>query len=123
MNSYANSKLANVLFSNELARRYRDRGVVSNSLHPGVVKTQIGRKGTNSIIGTIWNLFAYMKGISEEDGAKTSVYLASDPEAGNFTGKYFDLSKEKRPSRFGRDEELAKRLWEKSEELVGEKFD
>lgn len=122
MDAYANSKLANVLFSNELAARLAGKGVVSNALHPGVVKTDIGLKNANWLSSMVWKLFSGLGGISVAEGAKTSVYLASSPEVEGITGKYFDNCRERRPSRLGRDAALAGKFWELSEEMTGEKW-
>ncbi len=97
MAAYSASKLANVLFSNELARMLEGTGVVSNSLHPGVVKTNFGRKGTT--IG--WKIFFSLFGpvlLPPEKGARTSIYLASSDEAGSLSGLYFANSRPKRAS-------------------------
>jgi NAD(P)-dependent dehydrogenase (short-subunit alcohol dehydrogenase family) len=123
MNAYANSKLANVLFSNELAKRLAPHGVASNALHPGVVRTQIGTKNANFLSAMFWKIFSGIGGISEEEGAHTSVYLASSPEVEGVTGKYFDNSQEKKPSRRALNEELGKQLWAASEEMIGEKWE
>ncbi|MBP6731361.1 MAG: SDR family oxidoreductase [Chitinophagales bacterium] len=117
MRAYEQSKLANVLFTNELADRLNGTNVTVNSLHPGVVKTQIGNKSANWYSSLFWSLMTKIAGISLEDGAKTSIYLASSPEVKNVTGKYFDKCKEKQASALGLDKELGKKLWKKSEEL------
>lgn len=123
MTAYERSKLANVLFSNFLAEKLKDKGIVVNALHPGVVKTQIGQKNTGSFFGWAWKLLTSMMGISEEEGAKTSVFLASSAEAKDFTGKYFDLCKEKKMSKLAADNNLRDKLWLWSEEILDEKFD
>jgi NAD(P)-dependent dehydrogenase (short-subunit alcohol dehydrogenase family) len=116
MKAYGQSKLANVLFTNELAERLRGTNVTVNSLHPGMVKTQIGNKGATWYSSLVWSL-ATLAGISVEQGAKTSVYLASSPEVKGVTGKYFDKCKEKTPSTLALDKALGKELWKRSEEL------
>jgi NAD(P)-dependent dehydrogenase (short-subunit alcohol dehydrogenase family) len=123
MNAYSNSKLANVLFSNELAKRLASCGVVSNALHPGFVRTQIGTKNASWLSALFWKVFSAIGGISEEEGAHTSVYLASSPEVEGVSGKYFDNSQEKKPSRLALNEELGKQLWAASEEMIGEKWE
>jgi len=117
MKAYEQSKLANVLFTNELAERLKGTNVTANSLHPGFVKTQIGNKNATWYSDLFWSIATTLGAISVEDGAKTSVYLASSPEVKNVTGKYFDKCKEKKPSAFALDKELGKQLWKKSEEL------
>jgi len=115
MLAYRQSKLANVLFSNELARRYPN--ICSHALHPGVVGTRIAQKGTNWFLGGLWGLFRPMM-LTPEKGAATSVYVASSPDVLKVNGKYFDKSKEKEPAPLAKDENLAKQLWEISEIMV-----
>lgn len=118
MQAYGASKLANILFTNELARRLEAEGshVTVNSLHPGVVKTNIGKRD-NGLIGRIAATLFLSSGITPAEGAKTSIYLASSPEVAHISGKYFDNCKEKRPSDEALDATVAKRLWEVSEEI------
>ena len=118
MSQYENTKLMNVLFVKELARRLQGTGITVNGLHPGVVKTKIGNKSKNLLFGTAWQLIAAVAGISEERGAATSVYLASSPEAEGVTGRYFYNSKESKVNPIADDESVAKKLWEFSEELT-----
>lgn len=117
MKAYEQSKLANVLFTNELADRLKETCVTVNSLHPGFVKTQIGNKNATWYSNLFWSLATKLGAISVEEGAKTSVYLASSSEVKNITGKYFDKCKEKKPAVFALDKELGKTLWKRSEEL------
>ncbi|MBK8672504.1 MAG: hypothetical protein IPN93_05795 [Bacteroidetes bacterium] len=70
-------------------------GMLANSLHPGVVKTQIGQKNTGSFFGWAWRAMTAVMGISEEEGAKTSVFLASSADSKAVTGKYFDKVKKR----------------------------
>lgn len=116
MKAYGQSKLANVLFTNELADRLKNTNVTVNSLHPGFVKTQIGNKNASWYSNLFWSIVT-LGAISVEDGAKTSVYLASSPEVKGVTGKYFDKCKEKKTAALALDKELGKQLWQKSEEL------
>lgn len=116
MKAYGQSKLANVLFTNELAERLKGTNVTVNSLHPGFVKTQIGNKNASWYSGLFWSIVT-LGAISVEDGAKTSVYLASSPEVKGVTGKYFDKCKVKKAAALALDKELGKQLWRKSEEL------
>lgn len=113
---YSASKLANVLFSAELARRLAGTGVTSNSLHPGVVASSFAQNNTG-IIQMFFKLAAPLL-LTNAEGARTSIYLASSPEVEGVTGKYFAKCKAKTPSREGRDMEKAARLWDVSEELV-----
>lgn len=105
--AYALSKLANILFTNELAERLQRTNVTVNSLHPGVITTKLLSAGFN------------MKGSSLEEGAATSVYLASSPEVDGITGKYFIDKHESAPSKLADDSELRKAFWEISEKLAG----
>ncbi|MFN8287363.1 MAG: SDR family oxidoreductase [Chitinophagales bacterium] len=117
MKAYAQSKLANVLFTNELARRLSGTQVTVNSLHPGMVVTKIGDKNTNGLASFVWNLATKIGGIKVEKGAETSVFLATSDKVKGVTGKYFDKSKEKTPSKLALDVKLQKQLWEVSERL------
>jgi retinol dehydrogenase 12 len=110
---YCVSKLANVLFSAELARR-APKGVHTYSLHPGAVASDVWRE-------VPWGLRHLMKlfMLSNEEGARTSLYCATSDEAGKETGLYYDSSKEKQPSKLARDESLARELWERSAGWVG----
>jgi NAD(P)-dependent dehydrogenase (short-subunit alcohol dehydrogenase family) len=117
MDAYAQSKLANILFSAELARRLQGSGVTSNALHPGVVATNFGKNTTGLFAFFVKLGQPFMR--SSEKGAATSVYLATSPEVEGVSGKYFANCKEKRPSAAARDEAAQRRLWEISERLVG----
>ncbi len=113
---YGRSKLANILFTRELARRVQADGITVNCLHPGFVASEFLSKGG------IWKVIkpiAYLFAVDEEQGARCSVYLASSPEVEGVTGKYFYKCKEKRPRSFAEDDEAARRLWEVSEKLTG----
>ena len=117
MKAYSQSKLMNVMFTYELARRLAGTGVTANVLHPGFVNTGFGKnnRGLMQIVMGVVTLFA----LKVEDGAKTSVYLASSPEVAGVTGKYFDKCKPKQTSPASYDEAAQKRLWEISEQLTG----
>jgi len=115
--AYGHSKLANVMFSNELARRWKSLGITSNSLNPGNVRSRITRN--NVFLNALHrSALARLIVMSEAEGAKTSVHVATSPELEGVTGRYFDRVAEVRPSKPARDEEAARRLWEVSEELV-----
>jgi len=113
---YGRSKLANILFTRELARRLAGTGVTANCLHPGVVATRFG----SSSGGAFGMLIPFLRPffISPEKGAETIVYLASSPEVANATGRYFVGRKIAEPSAAARDDAAAKRLWEASEALA-----
>lgn len=111
---YGVSKLANVLFSAELARRLEGAGVTTYSLHPGVIASDVWRRMPWPIRPAIKVL---MK--STEEGALTSLHCATSDEAGGETGLYYDNSAPKKPSRKGSDAELAAELWTRSEAWCG----
>ncbi len=116
--AYAQSKLANVLFANDLTRKLKGTKVTANSLHPGVVKTSIGDKNNDSWIGLVWKIGKLFM-ITEEQGARTSIYLASDPKLNSISGKYFDNCKEQEPNPFAKDEKLMDKLSKVSAEQTG----
>jgi NAD(P)-dependent dehydrogenase (short-subunit alcohol dehydrogenase family) len=113
---YEISKLANVLFTKSLARKLEDKGITVNCLHPGVVKTKIGNKAGNKLFGFIWTLFSSF-GLNTDQGAATSIYLASSDEVENITGMYFDKCKAYKGSELSRNEKLQEEFWKWSEEL------
>jgi NAD(P)-dependent dehydrogenase (short-subunit alcohol dehydrogenase family) len=114
---YGRSKLANILFTRELARRLAGTGVTANCLHPGVVATRFGASSG----GWAGRLFPLLRPffISPEKGADTIIYLASSPEVEKTTGGYFVKRKITEPSGAARDDEAAKRLWTESVALAG----
>jgi NAD(P)-dependent dehydrogenase (short-subunit alcohol dehydrogenase family) len=115
--AYGRSKLCNVLFAAELARRAAGTGVTSNSLHPGVVATGFGRNdgGVNRLLFTLVRPFL----LTAEKGARTSIHVASAPALEGVTGRYFKDSREATPSAAARDERAARGLWEASARLTG----
>lgn len=115
MKAYGQSKLANVLFTVELAERLKGTNITANCLHPGVVKTDIGTKDTKWYASFVWTFLSRLAGISVKDGAKTSVFLATSPEVKGVTGKYFDLCKAKEPNKDAHNANLRKELWNISE--------
>jgi len=117
MRAYEQSKLALVLFTYELARRLQGTGVTANCLHPGFVATNIGQNGVGSVGRSITKLI-FSTGISPEEGAKTSIYLATSPEIEGVTGKYFAKSIPIRSAPISYDETLQRQLWEESAKLV-----
>ena len=118
MRAYGQSKLALVLFTYELARRLQGTGVTANSLHPGFVATNIGQSGVGRVGRSIVKLIFSSLGISPEEGAKTSIYLASSPDIEGVTGKYFVKSIPVRSAPISYDESLQRQLWEESAKLV-----
>lgn len=115
--AYAHSKLANILFTRELARRMDGSGVVANAMHPGVVATGFGMNTTGLLNAAMRVGQLFM--LTPEKGADTIVHLASAPEAGSATGKYFYRRREKAPRPNALDDEAAKTLWDLSERLTG----
>ena len=116
--AYGRSKLANILFSNELAEQLDGSGVTSNSLHPGVVRTGFGRDGdTGGLLGMLVVLGGPFL-LTAKRGARTSIYLASSPEIEGVSGRYFKRSKPVEPTRAALDREAQKKLWAISEELT-----
>jgi len=115
---YAHSKLANIYFTTELARRLHGSGVTANCLHPGTVATGYGRDGDTSGVLAFGLKVAAPFFLTPEKGAHTSIYLASSPEIEGVTGKYFVKCKPRQPSKAGQNAAAARRLWEISEELV-----
>jgi NAD(P)-dependent dehydrogenase (short-subunit alcohol dehydrogenase family) len=111
--AYPRSKLANMLFVRALAKRLAGSGVVVNGLHPGVIATELARDYPAPI-----RLMARWFFKSPEQGARTSLYLATAPEAAEVSGRYFVNSKEKQPGVAALDDALAERLWTETERLV-----
>jgi NAD(P)-dependent dehydrogenase (short-subunit alcohol dehydrogenase family) len=116
MGAYGRSKLCNILFTYELARRLAGKPVTANCLHPGVIASGFGRNdpGFFKLLVRLGSPFL----MSPEKGARTSIYLASSPEVEGVSGTYFDRCRPKRSSRVSYDEELARRLWDRSVALT-----
>jgi NAD(P)-dependent dehydrogenase (short-subunit alcohol dehydrogenase family) len=115
--SYAQSKLANVLFTYELAHRLTGTGVTVNCLHPGLVNTRFAYDRKSERPNPLMKLMKPFT-ITPESGAETSVYLAASPEVEGVTGKYFQKRKEKASSRASYDLVVAEKLWNLSEVLT-----
>lgn len=114
---YGTSKLANILFNQELARRLEGSGVTANCLHPGFVGTALGTN--NGALGQVLGRLLRPFALTPRRGAETSVYLASAPELDGVSGRYFARKREARSSAAARDADAARRLWETSAKLVG----
>lgn len=121
LESYRQSKLANVLFSRELARRLRGSGVSAFCLHPGVIRTELGRhvQGWFPLMGTLLSLPSLLLMKTPTQGSQTTLYCALTPGLEERSGRYFSDCAEKEVAPEGRDDEVARRLWEESARLVG----
>jgi NAD(P)-dependent dehydrogenase (short-subunit alcohol dehydrogenase family) len=120
MRVYGQSKTANILFTQELASRIAGSGVTANALHPGGIRSNLGRSE-----GALAEALRRVVGLflkSPEEGARTSLYLAGAPEVEGVSGRYFARCRERRPAAHARDAEVARRLWERSEELTGFRY-
>jgi NAD(P)-dependent dehydrogenase (short-subunit alcohol dehydrogenase family) len=117
VSAYQRSKLCNILFTRELARRWTGTGVTVNCLHPGFVASRFGREsgGLLPLVLRAAQLFA----ISPEEGAETIVYLASSPEVADVTGRYFFKCRAIAPAPQAEDDHAAGRLWRESAKLAG----
>ena len=115
--AYSQSKLANVMFTNELARRLEGTGVTATSLHPGVVRTNFGAEDQAWYFALISRV-ALLLLKTPEQGAQTSIYLASSPDMDGITGKFFANRTPKTPNKVAYDTDMTARLWQVSAELV-----
>jgi NAD(P)-dependent dehydrogenase (short-subunit alcohol dehydrogenase family) len=117
LTAYGRSKLANILFTRELARRLAGSGVSANCLHPGFVASRIADNNSGAfrlgvtIAKSLW-------GLSPERGAQTMVYLASSPEVAGVTGGYFAKSRPATPTAAAQDDAAARRLWDESARIA-----
>ncbi|MFF3567611.1 SDR family NAD(P)-dependent oxidoreductase [Nocardia jiangxiensis] len=112
--AYGRAKLANILYTRELARRGRVDGIIAQAMHPGVVATNFASHGTES-------LQTYMSTadtVSPDEPAQTLVWLATDPEGGRESGRFFHAKAEQEPAQPAQDDAAAGRLWAESEQLL-----
>ena len=114
--AYKRSKLCNILFTYELARRLEGESITVNALHPGLVRTNFARN--NGLLGRVVNFFIRVRGIALDRGAETPVYLAASPEVEGVSGKYFVDCRSIPSSGISYDAELAARLWDMSVSLT-----
>ncbi len=114
--AYGQSKLANILFTRELAQRLADSNVTVNCLHPGFVATRFGRG--NPLFNIVLTLMRPLQR-SIDKGSQTSIYLCASPEVAAISGEYFADCKIARTTSHARDDKTAKKLWELSERMVG----
>ncbi len=116
LKAYAQSKLANVLFTREFSRRFS--GITANALHPGVVRTSFGAKTSKWTVRLLWLLWQPFM-CPPEKGASTSVYLATADRLEGVTGQFFDQNGCcRRPARAAKNDMLAKKLWRYSQEAI-----
>ena len=116
--AYGQSKLANLLFTSELARRLGGSGITANALHPGFVASEFG-KNNGGFMRLMLSAAQRMGAVSVEEGARTSIYLASSEEVQGVTGKYFVKCREAESSPASRDRQSMRRLWEVSVTMTG----
>jgi len=116
--AYGRSKLANILFTRELARRLAGTGVTANCLHPGFVATGLGQRDS-PLLGIAVRIVMRLRAEPAESGAETIVYLASSPEVAEVSGRYFARCRPATPSREAQDDAPARRLWDESARLAG----
>ena len=114
---YKKSKLANVMFTYELAKRVKDKGITANCLHPGFVSTNFG-KNNNFLWRNVIRMAMMLTAISVKDGAKTSIHLACSDKVKDITGRFFANCEVKKGSSKAKNEEHNQKLWDLSEEFV-----
>ncbi|XP_030013061.1 retinol dehydrogenase 12 isoform X2 [Sphaeramia orbicularis] len=121
LESYRQSKLANVLFTRELGQRLRGSGVSTFCLHPGVIRTELGRhvEGWFPLLGMLLRLPSLLLMKTPTQGSQTTVYCAVTPGLEGLSGRYFSDCAEKETAPEGRDDAVARRLWDESARLVG----
>lgn len=117
MKAYGISKLCNIMFTHELAKRNADTPIITNSLHPGVVRTQLAEEA--NLLMKLFYLIGKPFMRSPKSGAQTTIYLATSDEVESVSGKYFRNKKETAPASIAYDDTATTALWEKSQELTG----
>jgi NAD(P)-dependent dehydrogenase (short-subunit alcohol dehydrogenase family) len=117
--AYGTSKLCNILFTRELAKRLDGTGVTANCLHPGFVGTRFGLNNAKSGFMKLVQRTIMLFGLSPEDGAKTIIHLASSPDVATISGQYFYKNKVEEPTAAAQSDDDAKRLWDVSRQLSG----
>jgi NAD(P)-dependent dehydrogenase (short-subunit alcohol dehydrogenase family) len=116
--AYTRSKLCNVLFSRELARRLEGNGVTANAMHPGTIATHIW-SGAPAWARPVLAIAKRVMMEAPETGGERITWLATSPEVGGVTGRYFERNRDVPPSALAQDDALARELWELSARLVG----
>lgn len=121
MDAYARSKLANVLFTSELARRADGTGITANALHPGAIPGSRFGRNLSFPISLAWRALSLVPGYASTpaDGAETVAYLAASPAVDGVTGAYFEDCEETDSAAASHDEATQERLWDVSADLVG----
>ena len=117
--TYGRTKLMNILFTRELARRLEGTGVTANAVHPGFVASRFSRDGDTGFMGNVGMVLGRPFAHSPEIGAQTSIYVASSPQLDGVTGQYFAKSALAKPAATARDDAVAARLWDVSAAMVG----
>ena len=117
LQAYGDSKLANILFTTESVRRWGDRGITANAVHPGVLATEIWKK-TPAVVRILFLPLTWFMDKPDVGGAAV-MNLVRDPARDGVTGRYFDILDEEKPSDQARDERLAQELWDRSVEWTG----
>ena len=120
LTAYGQSKLANILFTKEIGRRLAGQPITANSLHPGVVATEIGNKGKAA--GFVWNVIKPFL-MTPQNGALNSLYVATSPEIEEVSGAFFVKQKTAFPNPIAEDRSIAARLWRESERLIDTALD
>jgi NAD(P)-dependent dehydrogenase (short-subunit alcohol dehydrogenase family) len=117
--TYGRTKLMNLLFTRELARRLDGTHVTVNAVHPGYVASRFGRDGDTGVLLNVGMILGRPFARTPKVGAETSVYVASSPELEGVSGRYFARSRPAQPAAAAEDDEAANRLWDVSEALTG----
>jgi NAD(P)-dependent dehydrogenase (short-subunit alcohol dehydrogenase family) len=117
--AYARTKLYNIMFTRELARRLAGTGVTANAAHPGMIRTKIGQDGDlRGIASIVWPMLQWWRGKPTGEGSRVTLFLATAPELEGVSGKYFSTNlREAEPSALAQDDAAARKLWEMSEAL------
>jgi NAD(P)-dependent dehydrogenase (short-subunit alcohol dehydrogenase family) len=118
MRAYGRSKLANILFTRELARRLAGTGITANCLHPGLINSHIG-EDNRPLMRWLFRLVKRVAGKTPAQGAETIVHLAESGAVAGVTGRYFVDCRETQPSPEAQEDEAATRLWQESERMAG----
>lgn len=120
MDAYGRSKLANILFTRELAKRLQGSGVTANALHPGLVATKFAADGdAPGLYGWFYKALPFIM-LTPERGATATIHLATSPGVGTVSGKFFVGRRPAWCAPWARDDSAAARLWEVSEQLIAD---